>query len=999
VGLAEIVVTGAGLLLIGALVWFFFGPKESGRAELRGGVQEVEVTVRGGYSPALIRVQQGVPLRLVFDRQEGGECTSEVVFPDFRVRRTLPAFARTTVELVPERSGEFEFACGMNMVHGRLIVEPVDGDGSDHPNGGVGGGGAQKQVAQLSKPSGDGHTHEAARTVSVESAGQPAGRIQLAVRGGGAVCPTCLRTIESVLLPLSGVRAVATDVASERATVEYDPSVVSVEEMQDAVASAGYRVEARPDTGSREAEDEGAAERRREIGDLSRGVLVGAILTAPVLAAVMAAEFFGFRVPALLMNRWVQFALITPVFLYTGWPIHTVGWRTLRHRTAEMNTLITVGTTAAFAYSVVVTLAPGLLPPEVRDVYYEAVGVILTLILLGRLFEAKAKAGTGEAIRKLIGLRPRTARALRDGAETEIPIEQVRVGDEIIVRPGEKIPVDGEILDGRSTLDESMVTGESIPVDKGPGDPVVGATINQTGSFTFRATAVGSDTLLAQIVRLVREAQASKAPIQRLADSVASYFVPAVMFIAIATFVVWFDLGPEPAVTLGLVSAVSVLIIACPCALGLATPLSIMVGTGKGAQHGVLIRSAEALETAHRVQTVVLDKTGTVTRGQPALTDVVGVGDLSEGEVLRLVASAERVSEHPLGAAVVRGAQERGVVVEEAKEFDSVTGRGVRATVGGRAVLVGSRRLLEEAGVHIAPLEKAAGRLEEEGKTAIFAAVDGAAAGVVAVADTPKDEAAAAVQALRDRGLEVVMITGDNRRTAEAIARQVGIGRVLAEVLPQDKANEVRRLQAEGGVVAMVGDGINDAPALAQADVGVAIGTGTDVAIEAADLTLMSGELKGVVTAFDLSRATMRNIKQNLLFAFGYNTAGIPLAAGVLFPVIGMLLNPMIAAAAMALSSLSVVTNANRLRAFRSLALPDAPSPSGAESVHVEVGTSGGKEEDEMETVRDPVCGMDIDPASAAGSEEYEGSTYYFCSQGCHERFRAEPEKYAEGAR
>jgi Cu+-exporting ATPase len=999
VGLAEILVTAGGLSLIAALSWFFFGPKEAGRAEVRGAVQEAEVTVRGGYSPALIRVRQGVPLRLVFDRQEGGECTSEVVFPDFRVRRTLPAFARTTVELVPERSGEFGFACGMNMVHGRLIVEPVDGSDGPAP---VDGDVAQEEVVRLPEPSGDGHTHEAARTVSIESGGQPEeapGRVQLAVRGGGAACPTCLRTIESVLTPLPGVRRVASDVASERATVEYDRFVVSVEDLRDAVAAAGYRVEARPERGSEEAEDEEVAERRGEIRDLSRRVLVGAVLTAPVVAAVMAAEFFGVRVPELLMNRWIQLALIAPVFLYTGWPIHTVGWRTLRHRTAEMNTLITVGTTAAFAYSLVVTLAPGLLPPEVRDVYYEAVGVILTLILLGRLIEAKAKAGTGEAIRKLIGLRPRTARVLRDGAETEIPVDQVRVGDDIVVRPGEKVPVDGEIVEGRSTVDESMVTGESMPVDKAPGDHVVGATINQTGSFRFRATAVGSDTLLAQIVRLVREAQASKAPIQRLADSVAGYFVPAVIFIAIATFVVWFDVGPGPALTLGLVSAVSVLIIACPCALGLATPLSIMVGTGKGANHGVLIRSAEALETAHRVRTVVLDKTGTVTKGQPALIDVAAVGDLSEEELLRLVASAERVSEHPLGEAVVRGARERGVVIEQAKEFDSVTGRGVRATVGDRAVLVGSRRHLEEAGVDTDPLEDAAGRLEEEGKTAIFAAIDGAAAGVVAVADTPKEEAAAAVRALRDRGLDVVMITGDNRRTAEAIARQVGIQRVLAEVLPQDKAQEVRRLQAERRVVAMVGDGINDAPALAQADVGVAIGTGTDVAIEAADVTLMSGELGGVVTAFDLSRSTMRNIKQNLLFAFGYNTAGIPLAAGVLFPVIGLLLNPMIAAAAMALSSLSVVTNANRLRTFRPMALPDAPSPSGAEPDHVEVGTGTDRKGEEMATVRDPVCGMDIDPASAAGTEKYEGTTYYFCSQGCHERFRAEPKNYAEAAR
>ncbi len=681
-----------------------------------------------------------------------------------------------------------------------------------------------------------------------------------------------------------------------------------------------------------------AADRRREIRDLSRRVLIGAVLTAPVLIAVMASEFFRVGVPDILMNRWVQLALISVVFLYTGWPIHIIGWRTLRHRTAEMNTLITVGTTAAFAYSFLVTVAPGVVPTAVRDVYYEAVGVILTLILLGRLFEAKAKAGTGEAIRKLLGLQPRTARVLRDGAEREVPVDEVGVGDEIVVRPGEKLPVDGEILVGRSTIDESMVTGESIPVDKAPGDQVVGGTVNQTGSFRYRATAVGSDTLLAQIVRLVREAQASKAPIQRLADRVAGYFVPAVIFIAIATFVVWFDFAPRPAFTLGLVSAVSVLIIACPCALGLATPLSIMVGTGKGAQNGVLIRSAEALETAHRVRMVVLDKTGTVTKGKPSLTNVVAVGNLSEEDLLRVVASAEQLSEHPLSQAVVRGAQGRGTRLADPHDFESVTGMGIRATVEGRKVLVGRRRFLEEAGVDTDSLEAAASRLEEQGRTAIYAAIDGQPAGVVAVADTPKVDAASAVAALSERGLEVVMITGDNPRTAEAIAREVGIGRVIAEVLPQDKVREVRKLQANGRVVAMVGDGINDAPALAQADVGVAIGTGTDVAIEAADLTLISGELRGVVTAFDLSRATMRNIKQNLFSAFFYNSAGIPIAAGILYPVIGLLLNPMVAAAAMALSSLSVVTNANRLRTFQVAPLPERGTGVGEVPVHVEVG-------------------------------------------------------------
>jgi Cu+-exporting ATPase len=991
-GTGEIVVTAASVLLGAGLAWFFLGPKEARRAEVRGGTQEVEIGVKGGYSPSVIRVRQGVPLRLTFDRQESGECTSEVVFPDFRLRRTLPAFSRTTVELMPERSGELGFACGMNMVHGTLVVEPVEGNDGPSEAGKDGSSGSEAFGEAEATSAVDGHTHEAIRTLSMEPAGDGTGRVVLALeRGGGAACPTCLRTIESVLEPFPGVRSVQTDIATERASVEFDPSAVSIKDMQDAVASVGYRVEARREPATGETEDEETAERRREIRDLTRRVLVGAVLSTPVVATVMAAEFFGLDVPGLLMNRWFQLALITPVFLYTGWPIHTVGWRTFRHRTAEMNTLITVGTTAAFAYSVLVTAAPGLFPAEVRDVYYEAAGVILTLILLGRLLEARAKAGTGEAIRKLLGLRPRTARVIRDETEGDVPVEEVRVGDDVVVRPGEKVPVDGEILDGQSTLDESMVTGESIPVDKGPGDPVVGGTVNQTGAFRYRATAVGSDTVLAQIVRLVREAQASKAPIQRLADRVAGLFVPAVIFIAIAAFVVWFDLGPEPALTRGLVSAVSVLIIACPCALGLATPLSIMVGTGKGAENGVLIRSAEALETAQRIRTVVLDKTGTITKGErPSLTDVIASGELEEGELLRTAASAERLSEHPLAQAVVRGAEERGISLAGAEDFASETGMGIRAVIEGRKVVVGRRRLLEESGVDARRLEEVASRLEREGKTAIYAAVDGRPVGVLAVADTPKEEAAAAIRALRRRGVEVVMITGDNRRTAEAIARQVGVSRVLAEVLPQDKAGEVRRLQAEGGAVAMVGDGINDAPALAEADVGIAIGTGTDVAIEAADVTLISGDLRGVVTALELSRATMRNIRQNLFFAFFYNAAGIPIAAGLLYPLIGLVLNPIIAAAAMAASSLSVVTNANRLRAYRAARITPVELTGGEVTIEV-----GGRQPKEESMERDPVCGMDVDPASAAGTEEYEGKTYYFCSQSCLERFRAEPQRYA----
>jgi Cu+-exporting ATPase len=912
---AEILVTIAGAGLIAALAWFFFGPRKVRGAELRSGAQEVEITVKGGYSPNLIRVREGVPLRLTFDRQETGDCTSRVVFPDFGVSRSLAPFARTTVEFTPEQSGEFGFACGMNMVHGTLLVEPGGANGGGRPQA------TAAPVAEVAEAVGVGPRREVAEPAETE----------IAIRPGGISCASCVGTIESALLALQGVDRAAVNMGTERVTVDYDPDQLGVDELREQIRRAGYEL---LDEGEARDETEGDAEtaaRRAEIADLGRRVAVGAVLTAPVLFAVMANDVFNAAwVPSILVNHWFQLALIAPVMVYTGWPIHRTGWLALRHRSADMNTLITIGSSAAFAYSLFVTAFPGLLPADLRNVYYEAVGTILTLILLGRLLEVRAKAGTGEAIRKLFGLQAKTARIVRDGRELEVPVEDVVPGDIVVVRPGEKVPVDGEVIEGRSTLDESMVTGESLPVTKEAGDTVIGATINQTGAFRFRATSVGRDTMLAQIIGLVEQAQGSKAPIQRLADRVASYFVPAVIFIAIATFVVWFDLGPAPALTFALVSAVAVLIIACPCALGLATPLSIMVATGKGAENGTLIRSAEALETAQKLEAIVLDKTGTITRGEPALTDLVAVEGSSEDELLRLAAAAERSSEHPLGEAIVAGARERGLSLPEPSEFESITGGGLRASVDGRRLLIGTRRLLADAGVDTGALEPAAHELEGEGKTAILIALDERSAGVLAVADTVKPDSRAAVTALRRSGLEVMMITGDNRRTAEAIARQVGIERVLAEVLPADKALEVRHLQDEGKLVAMVGDGINDAPALAQADVGVAIGTGTDVAIEAADITLVSGDLRGVVTALDLSGATMRNIRQNLVFAFGYNAIGIPIAAGVLYPFLGLQLSPMISAIAMAGSSLSVVTNANRLRRWRASRVEPDPAGTGA---------------------------------------------------------------------
>ncbi|MCH9736145.1 MAG: heavy metal translocating P-type ATPase [Actinomycetia bacterium] len=969
---SDVVVVVAAIGIVGFLWWFFFGPKTARRANVVGGVQEVDVTVKGGYSPSVIRVTEGVPLRLRFDRQESGDCTSRVVFADFGASRTLPAFGTATLEFTPDKAGEFDFACGMNMIHGTLVVDPADGS---TPKSDAGGRGVASAV-------GVGPSTEA--TVVTE-------RAEFGV--SNMSCASCVSNIESVIGNLPGVDSIAVSFGTKRATVDFDPTQITSAEIQTAAGNAGYRLVPRARRGSADSEDTESAERQAEIRDLSRRVVLGAALAAPVMVAVMAMDLFGARwVPEFMLNPWFQLALITPVMVYCGWPIHRTGWLTLRHRTADMNSLITIGTISAFGYSLLVTLAPAVVPEHVREVYYEAVGVIITLILLGRLLEVRAKAGTGEAIRKLIGLQAKTATLIRNGAEIAVPVDDVLPGDIVLVRPGEKIPVDGVITDGRSTLDESMVTGESIPVTKETGDTVIGATINQTGAFRFEATNVGADTMLSQIIKLVEQAQGSKAPIQRLADLVSSYFVPAVMVIAVATFAVWFTVGPQPTLTLSLVAAVAVLIIACPCALGLATPLSIMVSTGKGAEHGILIRSAEALETAHKIDTIVLDKTGTITRGEPALTNIITAGALSEDEFLRLVASAELPSEHPLAQAIVDGARDHGLNLTDPTGFDSITGKGIKAIVEGREVLIGNRRLLDDADIDSSTLAGQLDRLAEAGHTPMLVAIDGAPAGVVAVADTVKEESAAAISALRALGIRVAMITGDNARTAVAIARQVGIERVLAEVLPEHKALEVRRLQGEGGIVAMVGDGINDAPALAQADVGFAIGTGTDVAIESSDITLISGALDGVVTAITLSRATMRNIRQNLFLAFIYNGIGIPIAAGVLYPVIGIQLSPMIAAAAMAASSLSVVGNASRLRRWHPQAIDTTKVPNGSEPT-VETGADNSGHN--VAQVTDPVCGMVIDPDAAAVTAEYAGDDYYFCSRHCHDTFAANPAAYA----
>jgi Cu+-exporting ATPase len=662
-----------------------------------------------------------------------------------------------------------------------------------------------------------------------------------------------------------------------------------------------------------------------EYADMSRRFWIGLVLAVPVFVLEMGGHLLGhaFMLPR-LTSDWIQFALSTPVALWAGWPFFQRGWASLVSRNLNMFTLIAMGVGVAYGYSVVAMLAPGLFPAALRGeggavpVYFEAAAVITVLVLLGQVLELRAREQTSGAIKALLNLAPKTARRLReDGTDEEVTLDLVHVGDRLRVRPGEKIPVDGEILEGRVSIDESLVTGESMPVTKTSGDKVVAGSINKTGSFVMRAEKVGADTLLSQIVQMVAQAQRSRAPIQRLADQVSGWFVPTVIAAALVAAAVWAFVGPEPRLAYALIAAVSVLIIACPCALGLATPISIMVGVGRGAQAGVLIKNAEALERFEKIDTLIVDKTGTLTEGRPAVTSIQAAGGFDETEVLRLAASLERGSEHPLADAILRAAKDRNIVLSEAKDFDSPVGRGVTGTVDGRKVMLGNPRFLAEQGVPTDTMEAAAEALRHEGATAIFAAIDGVLAGLLGIADPVKATTQAAVVALKAEGVRLVMMTGDNGTTAEAVGKRLGIDEVEAEVLPQDKAAVVEKLRKQGRVVAMAGDGVNDAPALAAADIGVAMGAGADVAIESAGVTLLAGDLQGIVRARKLSRAVMRNIRQNLVFAFVYNVAGVPIAAGVLYPTFGLLLSPAIAAAAMALSSVSVITNALRLRTVK----------------------------------------------------------------------------------
>ncbi len=754
--------------------------------------------------------------------------------------------------------------------------------------------------------------------------GVPTSSIELPITG--MTCANCVATVEKGLKKLPGITDVSVNLATEKATVKYVPGAVDRREMVKQVEKIGYGVvEAAADE---EMEDAERAARVAEVRRQQRLLIIGAVFTIPlfVLSMLRDLSFLG----AWADSPWVNilmWSLATPVQFYVGWQYYEGGFKALRNGSANMDVLVALGSSVAYVYSILVTMSHliGTYAGDMHKwmifghhVYFETAAVIITLIVLGKLLEARAKGQTSEAIKKLMGLRAKTARVVRDGQEIDVPIDAVEVSDTVVVRPGEKIPVDGVVLEGHSAVDESMITGESLPVDKSPGDKVIGATINKQGLLKFEATAVGRQTALAQIIRLVEDAQASKAPIQKLADQVAAVFVPAVIAIALLTFGVWY-FGSGEGFTAALIRLVAVLVIACPCAMGLATPTAVMVGTGKGAENGILFKSSAALEQAHKLTAIVLDKTGTITRGQPTVTDVAVNGHTKREDALRIAASAERGSEHPLGQAIVQAAQEQGMSLSNPNRFASITGRGIEAVIDDQPVLVGSKKLMEERNIALNGLEVEAKRLQEEAKTAMWLAVGDEAAAVIAVADTIKEGSREAIAEMKRLGLHVAMITGDNQATANAIAREVGVDRVFAEVLPGDKAAYVQKLQAQKYKVGMVGDGINDAPALAAADVGIAIGTGTDVAMEAADVTLMRGDLRSVPQALRLSRATMGTIKENLFWAFGYNVILIPVAAGALYPFAWApdflrQLSPILAAFAMAFSSVSVVTNSLRLR-------------------------------------------------------------------------------------
>lgn len=768
----------------------------------------------------------------------------------------------------------------------------------------------------------DGTTKTADIVKAIENSGYGAAEESIELAIDGMTCASCVARIEKALKAVPGVTEANVNLATERASVRLTKGIATSASLEEAVRAAGY--DAKRVTGD-ESSDEEAEKRERETRRLSRSLLIAAALTLPIFVLEMGSHFIPAVHDFVMINigmqeSWyLQFVLTTLVLFGPGLRFFQKGIPALLRLAPDMNSLVAIGTAAAWGYSVVATFASGLLPEGTANVYYEAAAVIVTLILLGRVLEARAKGRTSEAIKHLMGLQAKTARVVRDGETIEIPLADVHTGDTVLVRPGDRVPVDGTVLDGNSYVDESMITGEPVPVEKIAGADVVGGTINKTGSFTFRATKVGADTVLAQIIRMVEQAQGAKLPIQSLVDRVTAWFVPAVIAIAAVTFAIWLVFGPDPALTFALVNGVAVLIIACPCAMGLATPTSIMVGTGRAAEIGVLFRKGEALQTLRNAEIIAIDKTGTLTKGRPELTDLDTSAGFDRNDVLALVAAVETRSEHPIAEAIVEAAKTEGIAIPTPANFEAVPGFGASAVVNGRSIHVGADRLMARLKLDVSVFANQAARLGSEGKSPLYAAIDGRLAAIIAVADPIKETTPQAIRMLHDLGLKVAIITGDNRRTAEAIAAKLGIDEVIAEVLPDGKVTALKRLKADGRAVAFVGDGINDAPALAEADVGLAIGTGTDVAIESADVVLMSGDLLGVPNAIALSKATIRNIKENLFWAFAYNAILIPVAAGALYPAYGLLLSPIFAAGAMALSSVFVLGNALRLRGFRGI--------------------------------------------------------------------------------
>lgn len=760
---------------------------------------------------------------------------------------------------------------------------------------------------------------------AVEKAGYEASEVsnskEVTIPIAGMTCASCSKAVERALGKLDGIESANVNLATEKAAIKYNPDKIRLSEIKQAINKAGYQA---LEIENKVKVDEDKLRKEKEIKTLWTKFIISAIFSIPLLYIAMGPMVSWWNVPIPswlepmqypLTYALVEILLVIPVVI-AGYRFYTVGYKALIRRSPNMDSLIAIGTTAAVLYSLYSTWKISIGDfMYVEDLYFETAGVIITLILLGKSLEAVSKGRTSEAIKKLMGLAPKTATIIHDDKEIEIPIEEVEVGDIILVKPGEKIPVDGEVLEGLTSIDESMLTGESMPVEKKVGDKVFTASINKNGSIKFKATKIGSDTALAQIIKLVEDAQGSKAPIAQMADIVSGYFVPTVFVIALASAIIWLLAGQDSVFALKIF--IAVLVIACPCALGLATPTAIMVGTGKGAEYGVLIKGGEALESTHKINTIVFDKTGTITEGRPEVTDVVTTAIIDEKSLLQLAASAEKSSEHPLGEAIVRGAEKQGLEIKKLDSFNAIPGHGIEVVIDGKQMLLGNRRLMLDREIALTQLEEQSDKLAAEGKTPMYITIDNHLAGIIAVADVVKESSAKAIAKLHKMGIEVAMITGDNRRTADAIAKQVGIDRVLAEVLPQDKASEVKKLQAEGKKVAMVGDGINDAPALAQADIGIAIGSGTDVAMESADIVLMRSDLMDVPTAIQLSKSTIRNIKQNLFWAFAYNIAGIPIAAGVLYAFGGPMLNPVFAAAAMSMSSVSVLTNALRLKGFK----------------------------------------------------------------------------------